>query len=132
MSIFYKLRAHHLVCLQSFQGKGYNNEFVKNMKEAVDFLHANPDTPVIEVIDSSDSLCKVCPNNKSGKCKDEENIRLLDENYSKMLKIKQGDKVSLNLIKMAFSKNITYEIFQKICNDCCWKYICENNLNFKN
>ena len=40
------LRPHHLLCLQSFVGHGYSEEFVQQMSVVKQQLTDSPDTPV--------------------------------------------------------------------------------------
>ena len=54
-----KLRAHNLLCIQGFVGKGYSPEFVANMKRIVGGLLGRTEVTVVE---EPDGLCSACPN----------------------------------------------------------------------
>ena len=61
------LRPHHLLCLQSFVGHGYSEEFVQQMSVVKQQLTDSPDTPV-KIVRGADMLCRHCPNCKMGTC----------------------------------------------------------------
>ena len=63
------LRGHHLLCLQGFQGYGYDENFVKNMTE-INRQRKLADT-TIALTDSPDDICKSCPNLKDGICENQ-------------------------------------------------------------
>ena len=54
------LRPHHLLCLQSFVGHGYSEEFVQQMSVVKQQLTDSPDTPV-KIVQGADMLCLHCP-----------------------------------------------------------------------
>lgn len=55
-----KLRPHHLLCTQTFTGKGYSADFVENMQAITAFLRRGPDA-AIELTFGADCLCAKCP-----------------------------------------------------------------------
>src|SRR3989338_5500080 len=57
------IRAHHLLCMRSFQGKGYSEEFVDNFYKVIDELKKNP---LVKVVNKPDAICEKCPHNKNG------------------------------------------------------------------
>ena len=61
------LRPHHLLCLQTFVGRGYSEEFVSQMTLVKKSLTSNP-TLTIELTDGADDLCCHCPNCVDGVC----------------------------------------------------------------
>jgi len=54
-----ELRAHNLLCIQGFVGKGYSPEFVANMTRVIESLG---DETRVTVIAAPDALCSACPN----------------------------------------------------------------------
>ena len=48
------LRGHHLLCLQGFQGYGYDEDFVKNMTE-INFSRKQKDT-LISITNENDDI----------------------------------------------------------------------------
>jgi len=110
-----KLRGHHLLCLQGYQGYGYDEKFKKNMENVLNKLKESK----IEVVISKDDICSYCPFLKEEKCllnckgdnSTEEEIAKSNETIVKM---------DLNVLKkIAIEKNKIYnadELFNKINN----------------
>ncbi|MFC1659010.1 DUF1284 domain-containing protein [Pseudomonadota bacterium] len=131
----YKVRIHHLLCMQGFQGYGYNEEFVKNMSEVVDFVKDNSNES-IEIVARCDSICSLCPHQK--KFQKNEDICLKDskeEYIEKILKEKKLAKflnLELNkqykikpLFEIVNSKICSKKIADKYyCKDCQWQSVC--------
>lgn len=124
------LRAHHLVCLQSFQGKGYDDAFVSHASGLLDRLLDNAERKIITVANKCDDLCEFCPNNWNGKCEDEQKIAALDDCYAKLLEVSFGDVVSFLEARRKIAERISKEQFEQICGDCKWHDICRNNLEY--
>lgn len=99
-----KLRYHHLMCLPRFQGKGYSDDFCKNMQAVKDSV-ANDN---YELVSGCDDICRHCPNMINGICVDEEKVGKYDI-----------------AVREAISKGIT-PTPSEICSDCKWYYICRN------
>ena len=59
-----KIRAHHILCMQGFQGHGYSEEFSQNMSEVIEYLKSNQEQ-IIEITDDVDVVCKYCPHKKN-------------------------------------------------------------------
>lgn len=62
-----RIRAHHLLCLQGFQGFGYSEKFIAQMRRVHRLLRMKPDTD-IQVLIGSDILCEHCPHHYRGRC----------------------------------------------------------------
>ncbi len=62
-----RIRAHHLLCLQGFQGFGYSEEFIAQMRRVHRLLRMKPDTD-IQVLIGADILCEHCPHHYRGRC----------------------------------------------------------------
>lgn len=52
-----RLRPHHLLCIRSFEGRGYSPEFVENMRGVVESLESGAR---VEVGRGRDDICKAC------------------------------------------------------------------------
>ena len=118
------LRGHHLLCLQGFQGYGYDSNFIKNMTYIND-LRKNEDT-IISVINDSDDICKYCPNLQNGICQNEkqnqEIINMDNEVLSKIDTTKKYEPTKLfNEIANIFN---TKESVKYICATCSWHEEC--------
>lgn len=82
-----KLRPHHLLCTQGFSGKGYDDNFVKNMLAITKYLRNNPN-PIIEIVFSTDDICCCCPNKiNENICKDQYKVNSFDEKVIKYFNI---------------------------------------------
>ncbi len=96
-----RIRPHHLLCMPRFEGKGYSEEFCKNMADIITKIKNGEE---YEIVYGADSVCKSCPNLVNGKCKDEEKVNRYDKN----VQIGKENDIS------------------KICFDCQWYNICKN------
>ena len=118
------LRGHHLLCLQGFQGYGYDENFVKNMTE-INRQRKLANT-TIALTDSPDDICKSCPNLKDGICenqKQNERIKSMDEEVlSKLDTLKEYNSCDLfvEVAKIFNSKDSVSEI----CFKCIWLKEC--------
>lgn len=115
-----KLRGHHLLCIQGFQGYGYNREFITNMKEVVNKLKSASNL-LIGITDKCDDICAPCPNNIDGKCS-KEIVTSMDAEVLKNLGISTGEKVKIKDMFIKIKSNLRK--FQEICKNCEWKKVC--------
>lgn len=123
-----KIRAHHLLCLQGYQGYGYNREFERNLQEIVDFFQEIPDQKV-EVVAENDIVCAKCPNGKDGFCQndieDKMRIKSMDLMVLERLKMKPGvvEKME-NLLILANQVLRRKGDATEICGQCQWREKC--------
>lgn len=97
-----RLRAHHLNCIPRFNGKGYSEEFCKNMKSIKNrFLNGE----AYEIVKGTDDVCAFCPNLIDGACRDYEKVSRYD---------RLTDEFGINDIS-------------KICSDCEWYNLCKKS-----
>ena len=104
-----KLRGHHLLCLQGFQGYGYNDSFVKNMTY-INNLRKSENT-TITITNKADDICRCCPNLKNDLCGNEkqnaEIIKMDNEILSKIDNSKEYDALKLfNETKHIFNSKL--------------------------
>ena len=122
-----KIRAHHLLCMQGFQGQGYSREFNENMSKVIRILKSNPEQE-IKIVEECDAICKYCPHNKNMRCKNIISnwmIKQMDRNVIKKLKIDSGTPKSAESI-IALTNEIfkTQKDIKEICGNCGWKEKC--------
>jgi len=67
-----KIRAHHLLCIQGFQGYGYSEEFTENMLKVIQNLKSFPNHK-IQITTCCDAICACCPHNIGDKCTESSN-----------------------------------------------------------
>jgi hypothetical protein len=118
------LRGHHLLCLQGFQGYGYDGNFVENMTR-INFLRKQPDTTVFLTSDDDD-ICRSCPNLKNNLCQNQnhnERIKSMDEEVISKLKLKE-EYNSVDLFKNVEKIFNSKESVSKICCECIWHDKC--------
>lgn len=128
-----KFRGHHLICLNYYEGKGYNEEYVANLSNLVQLANSGEK---VKVVEGGDDVCSCCPylidNNCEHKPESESSIKTLDKMALSALKLKIGDEVYWANINKAVSK-FEKEFFVKFCNGCDWIELCksaqENNFN---
>lgn len=118
------LRGHHLLCLQGFQGYGYDEDFVKNMTEINQIRKSGEAT--ISITNEADDICKACPNLKNNLCKDEiQNARIIsmdNEVLSKLNPSKEYDSIDLfEKVQKLFNSK---ENVNMICSKCMWHKEC--------
>ena len=98
------LRPHHLLCLQTFVGRGYSEEFVKNMTLVKRQLTTNTRTP-ITLLSGADDLCAHCPSCVDGQCTSEKPAL-----FDKLVRDKLGQNSSSTLIGIPESLRITEDL----------------------
>ena len=116
------LRAHHMMCLAYFKGKGYSDEFAAHMSVIKEQLKSDP---LIKLVVETDLICKECPNNKKGVCLTEEKVR----EYDKKLLV-QCDLAENMVMRYSDIERLVYDNIllngnrEKICGDCEWSELC--------
>jgi hypothetical protein len=122
------LRAHHLLCMQGYQGYGYSENFQTNMSRVIQLITADPDIKTT-LSASNDMICACCPYDGASGCQKGEDsaaaIRAMDLEIISRLKIKEGcnEKVAtlLQLVNTTFK---TRADIHGICSDCRWQEQC--------
>ena len=120
-----RIRPHHLLCIQGFQGYGYTSEFVSHMKKFISFLKSNLNYN-LQIVLESDELCSRCPHNVDGRCvkgaQDEIDKvdRLVVEMANLDLKFIYTDFDAFSTV----NKNLNYDHVISICSKCSWNDKC--------
>lgn len=124
-----KLRPHHLLCTQGFSGKGYDDNFVKNMIAVTNYLRNNPN-PTVEIVFSTDDICRSCPS-KIGEnlCEDQDKVNTFDKKVINYFGIEEK-QYNYRDITSEINMKITSEIMDDICSTCSWYPIsaCKKNI----
>ena len=112
-----KLRGHHTLCLLSFEGKGYSQDFVVHMNHV---LHSLDE---IQIISECDEICRYCPH-KKGKTCEYEWVKEYDQRLIEAMGFEKEKNYSWQEIKPELEKiNL-----KDICCDCQWFSICKKRL----
>ena len=127
-----RLRPHHLLCLQTFTGRGYSEEFVRHMTLVKRQLTRDPRT-AIELVSGVDDLCAHCPNNVDGQCTSD-NPALFDSKVSRKLYssgLISPDAVSKDhpgkqpvLTGIPDALEISSSVLEECCPGCEWIELC--------
>ncbi len=124
------LRGHHLVCLHFFNGEGYDEAFIKNLKK---ILHRTEEEETT-ISFGADDVCTSCPYLKESRClyadDSDEDILRMDTKALALLSLSNGDKVKWGELKDSAYK-IFPEWFSLYCKECDWQNACEKNASFQ-
>ncbi|MFQ6051346.1 MAG: DUF1284 domain-containing protein [Candidatus Hydrothermarchaeota archaeon] len=117
-----RLRAHHLLCLQGFRGKGYDARFTRTMKEIMNIIKLNPNLKV-RVIDQCDIVCSICPWISDNRCMKEgvdreEEIREGDMEILRFLELPINTEMELKELFLLTRKKVPK--LPSICKRCEW------------
>ena len=119
-----RIRAHTLLCLQGFRGKGYSPEFVENLARIHETLFQNPES-WIEVVDAPDAVCGACPHREPSGCAvsgplSEEEMRLQDRKVLALLDLEVGTRIQWREILTRIRGSVTGASLPGICGQCRW------------
>ena len=121
-----RIRAHHILCMQGFQGLGYSEEFTINLANIIEKIRNNPSF-FVKVVTEADSICKHCPHLQEDVCNmgtdSGEGIRARDISVLKELDIESGSLISSSQITF-LTDNISPKAIKTICGNCGWREDC--------
>ncbi len=125
-----EIRAHHLLCMQGFQGYGYSKEFELNLEKIINYLDSHPYCR-LKIVIEADIICRKCPHLKDGRCiKSLTSISKMDVLVLKKLGLSEGtEDVARNLF-FKVNNVLNPGDLQEICGDCSWKDKCTWYLSF--
>lgn len=115
-----KIRAHHLLCMQLYEGKGYNDEFCKGMEQVIKDIRTNGVSFTVQK--KADIICKKCPNRmKKTECRlGSQDVEKKDIEVMKALNLKNNEIISYEIIYQRLENNIDENKFLNICGSCRW------------
>ncbi len=119
-----KLRGHHLLCLQGFQGYGYSEDFVLNMTRINELRKS--DECIISLTNAPDDICSACPNLKNNLCENETQNQIIVKMDNEVLSKLNTDKEynSIDLFNEVSSKFNSLKSVKNVCNGCKWTNEC--------
>lgn len=122
-----RIRAHHLLCMQGFQGYGYSKDFVKHMEMLIRFFNSNPGTK-IQVVKDADEICSHCPYKTKNYCNKESDSLILMENLDisviKSALLKENQIYTIEQVLKLVNTNLDHKSINEICDTCSWKDKC--------
>lgn len=122
----YNLRPHHSLCIQFFIGKGYIKKFVEEMIKTIQML--DTENPLLTLTDQCDIICRFCPNRNGKRCMDETKVSAIDQRCLDTCRLKTGDQIHWQQLKIiARQQVIVPHRIPYVCNNCCWRSICEHS-----
>lgn len=128
------LRAHNVLCLQGFRGRGYSEAFVEQMAEIHAALGEDPGHEVV-LLDTPDLLCLVCPHLEAG-CTlggpdHEAHMQAQDRDVLKRLGLEVGDVVTWAEVLERIGEHIRGADLPTICTTCPWLRLgwCESGVD---
>lgn len=114
-----RLRPHHLLCTQSYSGKGYDDAFVKNMNQITERLRKEEHTS-IDIVFSTDDLCAHCPNMLGpDQCKDNPKVKAYDAKVIEYFHLEEKTYIYQDITK-EIRESMTPEMLRDICGNCGW------------
>ena len=117
------LRPHNGMCLAYFKGEGYSDGFSAHMKDVLDELQKGMNVRLHVGIDE---ICSACPNNCEGVCEAAEKVKRYDNEVLVECGLKEGQKLAFPEFTEAVQKKIIETGKRtKICGDCQWNRICQ-------
>lgn len=119
-----KLRPHHGLCVQFFQGEGYSLAYVEHLRAVIGLLNRGAR---IELVDTPDCICAACPHCVNGVCDDEAKVRRFDRKTLALSGFQSGDVMTFR----KFARRMRYTVICQnklfdVCGDCEWAYICHH------
>ncbi|MBO8168216.1 MAG: DUF1284 domain-containing protein [Thermoanaerobacteraceae bacterium] len=119
-----KLRGHHLICLQFFQGKGYDRKFTDNLQELLQRIEAGEETILVN---GPDDVCLSCPHLQAAKCMRKadaaDEIKRMDEQACVYFGLTEGDIVKWQELRDRVNR-IPSAWYARFCKECDWLDIC--------
>lgn len=116
------LRPHHGLCLLNFRGKGYSDEFSRNMGRMQEYLTGNPKT-MVRITEGADDLCARCPNRRGSACTSE-HPPLFDGNVLAKTGFGYGQELTWEKFSQATRPLSLYQL-EETCPDCQWLSLCK-------
>ncbi len=124
------LRGHHLICLHFFNGEGYNEAFIENLRETLSLT----DKEDITISSGADDICTRCPWLKEGRCEYDRNadkeIREMDSKALELLGLSPGSRIKWQTLRRKIP-GIFPVWFSLYCRECDWRGACEKDQLFK-
>ena len=123
------VRAHHLLCLQGFQGLGYSTEFIKNMQRLVNLILSPSLNPKLKLVVGQDDFCSSCPHHGKVTCnKDQtsdERMKNRDQATLNLLGLSESTEAyAINLLELVQKKITSQQGAKPVCSDCEWQSNC--------
>ncbi|MFV1959336.1 MAG: DUF1284 domain-containing protein [Planctomycetota bacterium] len=119
------LRAHAVLCLLGWRGRGYSPAFVRTMDRVEGELRRDPRRRV-HLLDSPGTLCAACPHATPSGCTlagetHEENVRAQDRDVLSRLGLEPGAILTWQDVLGLVARRIHGVDLASICTTCPWR-----------
>jgi hypothetical protein len=118
-----RFRGHHLICLQFFNGDGYDENFIKNLRDTL----SRADGELVTVGWGADDICASCLYLRDGKCGQSDGadtvILQMDRKALELLGISIGKRVMWDMLRGEM-QNVFPQWFSFYCRECEWRDAC--------
>ena len=115
------IRAHHLLCIRNFKGKGYSQEFIRNFYGVIKRLPKEK----IMVTNSVDDLCEKCPHNCKGVCKKKKDSERKTRRMDNRLIMRANIDLNKEYLYDELRRLVKDIKAKDFCIDCEWKEDCK-------
>lgn len=114
-----RLRPHHLLCTQAYEGKGYSENFVLHMNGMVERLRTQR-WELVELALTTDDICAGCPKRLGENlCQENDSVLEQDQKVLEVFGLTEGSYRYSDLIEEIRSR-MTPELLEKLCGSCSW------------
>lgn len=119
-----RLRPHHGLCIGQFVGKGYSEEFVRNMAGLIEKLEQHPQE-LIELCCCADDVCKCCPHRQETGCTSGQKVERYDAACLSLCGFQEGRQISWKTFReRVIERIIRPGRLKEVCADCEWLSLC--------
>jgi len=119
-----RLRGHHILCLHGWRGIGYSADFTANMHSVHSLLRSSPDL-LVQVLDSPDDICALCPHLSNAGCTrngndSEDRISSKDAAILHVLELTPGDRLTASDLFTLACDRFEPAGLRDVCGSCRW------------
>ncbi len=115
-------RPHHLMCWQTYRGKGYSEAFVANFDRLKVAAVERPDQP-IQLAIATDPICEPCPHRRAATCETAESNDARDQALLDETGFNVGEVLALDAALATVAPRFL-ELQAHVCVGCKWQTFC--------
>jgi hypothetical protein len=117
------IRGHHLICLYFFNGDGYDEDFIENLRVTLRRAEGEP----VRVSSGADDICKSCLHLRGGRCEQldgaERVIQRMDRKALELMGLSVGERVWWDRLRGEI-EDVFPQWYSLYCSDCDWRGAC--------
>ncbi len=123
-----RLRHHHLLCTQTFSGKGYDDLFVANMEEVASALQS-PKELLVHLSMGCDDICSSCPKAARGLCEFQDSVLEKDRSAAMFFDLPEEGLVDAGPLLTRVKERLReLDDIRLVCGECDWVELCNYGL----